>query len=76
MRLIGQEGQGLHMYKPINRRYHNLDDANLESSVTWDMSDGTKIVVDNLATTGTATDGKEELTALAQQVCDNYEEAL
>jgi len=39
------------------------------------MSDGTKIVVDNLATTGTATDGKEELTALAQEVCDNYEEA-
>ena len=38
--------------KPINRRYHNLDDANVESSVTWDMSDGTKIVVDNLATTG------------------------
>ena len=28
----------------------NLDDANVESSVTWDMSDGTKIVVDNLAT--------------------------
>ena len=61
--------------KPINRRYHNLDDANVESSVTWDMSNGSEIVVNDLLTTGIATDGKEELTALAQQVCDDYEEA-
>lgn len=64
------------MHKPINRRYHDIDDANIQSWVTWDMSNGSEIVVDNLATTGTATDGKEELTALAQQVCDSYEENL
>ena len=64
------------MYKPINRRYHDIEDDNVESSVTWDMSNGSEIVVNNLHTTGTATDGKEELTALAQQVCDDYEEAL
>ena len=62
--------------KPINRRYHDIEDDNVESSVTWDMSNGSEIVVNDLLTTGTATDGKEELTALAQQVCDNYEEAL
>ena len=61
--------------KPINRRYHDIEDANVESSVTWDMSNGSEIVVNDLLTTGTATDGKEELTTLAQQVCDNYEEA-
>ena len=63
------------MYKPINRRYHDIEDDNVESSVTWDMSNGSEIVVNDLLTTGTATDGKEELTALAQQVCDDYEEA-
>ena len=62
--------------KPINRRYHDIEDDNVESSVTRDMSNGSEIVVNDLLTTGTATDGKEELTALAQQVCDNYEEAL
>lgn len=62
--------------KPINRRYHDIEDANVQSSVTWDMSNGSEIVANDLLTTGTATDGKEELTALAQQVCDDYEEAL
>lgn len=61
--------------KPINRRYHNLDDANVESSVTWDMSDGHEIVVPDILTYGETTDGKAELTAIAQEVCDNYEEA-
>jgi hypothetical protein len=32
--------------KPINRRYHNLDEpTTVASSVTWDMSDGDEIVV-------------------------------
>lgn len=76
MRLTGQEGQGLHMHKPINRRYHNLDDPNVSSAMTWDLSDGDEIVVQDLITNGGVTDGKVELTALAQQVCDSYEENL
>ncbi len=28
------------MYKPINRRYHDLDDPNTQSSMTWDLSNG------------------------------------
>ena len=64
------------MYKPINRRYHHLDDPNTQSSMTWDLSNGDEIVVENLITFGEVTDGKEQLTALAQQVCDSYEENL
>jgi len=44
--------------------------------MTWDMSNGDEIVVENLITYGEATDGKEQLTALAQAVCDSYEENL
>jgi len=62
--------------KSINRRYHDLDDTNTQSSMTWDMSNGDEIVVENLITYGEATDGKEQLTALAQAVCDSYEENL
>ena len=64
------------MYKPINRRYHDLDDPNTQSSMTWDLSNGDEIVVENLITFGEVTDGKEQLTALAQEVCDSYEENL
>ena len=63
------------MHKPINRRYYDIDDNTKQSGMSWDMSNGSEIVVNDLLTTGTATDGKEELTALAQEVCDNYEEA-
>lgn len=62
--------------KAINRRYHNLDKPTVASSVTWDMSDGHTIVVNDLSTEGNMGDGKEELTALAQQACDSYEENL
>ncbi len=62
--------------KPINRRYHDLDDPTTQPSITWDMSNGDEIVVPDLATFGEVTDGKEQLTALAQQVCDSYEENL
>lgn len=64
------------MYKPINRRYHDLDDPTTQPSMTWDMSNGDEIVVENLTTYGEVTDGKEQLTALAQAVCDAYEENL
>ncbi len=62
--------------KPINLRYHDLDDPTTQPSITWDMSNGDEIVVPDLATFGEVTDGKEELTALAQQACDSYEENL
>lgn len=62
--------------KPINRRYHNLDDPTTQPSVTWDMSNGDEIVVHDLATYGEVGNGKVELTAVAQAVCDNYEESL
>ena len=62
--------------KPINRRYHNLDDPTTLPSVTWDMSNGSEIVVPDLATSGEVGDGKIELTALAQAVCDAYEETI
>ena len=64
------------MYKPINRRYHDLDDPTKQSWLTWDLSNGEKIVVENLSTYGEVTDGKEQLTALAQEVCDSYEESI
>ncbi len=64
------------MHKPINRRYHDLDDPTTQPSITLDMSNGDEIVVPDLATFGEVTDGKEQLTALAQQVCDSYEENL
>ena len=64
------------MYKPINRRYHDLDDTSTQSSMTWDLSNGDEIVVHDLITYGEVTDGKEQLTALAQAVCDSYEENL
>jgi len=62
--------------KPINRRYHNLDDPTKLPSVTWDMSNGSEIVVPDLATSGEVGDGKVELTALAQAVCDAYVESI
>ena len=62
--------------KPINLRYHNLDKPTVASSVTWDMSNGSEIVVPDLATSGEVGDGKIELTALAQAVCDAYEETI
>ena len=62
--------------KPINRRYHDLDDPTTHPSMTWDMSNGSEIVVENLTTFGEVTDSKEQLTALAQEVCDSYEENL
>jgi hypothetical protein len=40
------------------------------------MSNGDEIVVHDLITYGEVGSGKEELTALAQVVCDNYEESL
>lgn len=64
------------MLKPINRRYHNLDDSTTQPSMTWDMSDDSGKVVENLLTSGEIGDGKAELTALAQTVCDSYEENL
>ena len=64
------------MYTPINQQYHDLDDTNTHSCMTWDMSNGDEIVVPDLATYGEVTDGKEQLSALAQQVCDSYEENL
>lgn len=64
------------MYKPINRRYHDLDDSTTQPSMTWDMSNGDEIVVHDLITYGEVGSGKEKLTALAQQACDSYEENL
>ena len=64
------------MYKPINRRYHDIDYPTKQSWLTWDLSNGDEIVVENLITFGEVTDGKEQLTALAQEVCDSYEENL
>ena len=64
------------MYKPINRRYHDLDDTSTQSSMTWDLSNGDEIVVPDLATFGEVGDGKIELTTLAQTVCDAYEETI
>ena len=64
------------MMKPINQQYNDLDETNTQSSMTWDMSNGDEIVVPDLTTFGEVTDGKEQLTALAQQVCDSYEENL
>ena len=64
------------MYKPINRRYHDLDDTSTQSSMTWDLSNGDEIVVPDLITYGEVGSGKEQLTALAQEVCDSYEENL
>lgn len=64
------------MYKPINRRYHDLDDPTTQPSMTWDMSNGDEIVVTDIATLGETGNGKAELTALAQAVCDAYEESL
>jgi len=64
------------MHKPINRRYHDIDDPTKQSYLTWDLSNGDEIVVENLTTFGEPDDGKEQLTALAQQVCDSYEENL
>ena len=64
------------MYKPINRRYHDIDDPTKQSWLTWDLSNGDEIVVENLVTYGEVGSGKEQLTALAQEVCDSYEENL
>ena len=63
------------MHKPINRRYYDIDDSTKQSGMSWDMSDGHEIVVPDILTYGETTDGKAELTAIAQEVCDNYEEA-
>ena len=62
--------------KPINRRYHNLDDPTMQPSITWDMSNDSEIVVPDLATSGEVGDGKVELTALAQAICDAYVESI
>ena len=62
--------------KPITLRYHDLDDTTKQSWLTWDLSNGSEIVVENLTTFGEVTDSKEQLTALAQEVCDSYEENL
>ena len=62
--------------KPINRRYHDLDEPTTQPSMTWDMSNGDEIVVHDLATYGEVGNGKVELTAVAQAVCDSYEENL
>ena len=76
MQLTGEiEGHSA-MHKPINRRYHDLDDPTTQPSMTWDMSNGDEIVVTDLATLGETGNGKAELTALAQAVCDAYEESL
>jgi len=48
----------------------------MQPSITWDMSNGSEIVVPDLATYGEVGDGKIELTALAQAVCDAYEETI
>lgn len=48
----------------------------MQPSITWDMSNGSEIVVPDLATSGEVGDGKIELTALAQAVCDAYEETI
>ena len=60
--------------KPVNQEFHDLDDPTKQSYLTWDLSNGDEIVVENLITFGEVTDGKEQLTALAQAVCDSYEE--
>ena len=62
--------------KPVNQEFHDLDDPTKQSYLTWDLSNGDEIVVENLITFGEVTDGKEQLTALAQAVCDSYEENL
>jgi len=59
--------------KPINRRYHNLDKPTVASSVTWDMSDGHTIVVNDLITTGNMGSTKEDLDAMIQEVIQGYE---
>jgi len=62
--------------KPNNETYYNLDSEIDSPYVHWDMSNGDEIVVHDLITYGEVGSGKEELTALAQVVCDNYEESL
>lgn len=64
------------MYKPINRRYHDLDDDTKQPYVAWNIKGDTDIEVPDLVTYGQAGEGKEELDALIQQVIDNYEESL
>ena len=64
------------MYKPINRRYHDLDDPTTQPSMTWDMSNGDEIVVPDLMTMGKVGDTKETLLAEIQKVLDSYEENL
>ena len=59
--------------KPINRRYHNLDNPTVASSVTWDMSDGHTIVVNDLSTEGDMGSTKEDLDVLIQEVIQGYE---
>ena len=49
------------MHKPINRRYHDIDDPTKQSYLTWDLSNGDEIVVENLITFGEVTDGEEQL---------------
>ena len=62
--------------KPVNQEFHDLDDPTKQSYLTWDLSNGDEIVVPDLITYGEVGSGKEQLTALAQQVCDSYEENL
>lgn len=62
--------------KPINQEFHDVEDETKQSYLTWDLSNGDEIVVHDLTTFGEVTDGKEQLTALAQEVCDSYEEDL
>jgi len=59
-----------------NKKYFNLGSDTEQPYVTWDISDGDEIVVHDLTTFGEVTDGKEQLTALAQAVCDSYEDNL
>lgn len=59
-----------------NKKYFNLGSETEQPYVTWDMSNGDEIVVHDLITYGEVGSGKEELTALAQVVCDAYEETI
>ena len=64
------------MHKPINRRYHDIEDTTKQSWLTWDLSNGDEIVVPDLMTMGKLGDTKEMLLAEIQKVLDSYEENL
>ena len=63
-------------YKPVNKKYYDMDDPTKAPYVTWDMKDGNSYEIRYFRTNAEVGTTVEQFDEMIQNVIDNYVEEL